>query len=107
MKRSMDNEELDEDANGPEAGSQAVKVVGYLIDGMVKVLHDDDVNDEHKKDWCYNETNTQTQLQEDKTVFQANLEETIAKQNDTLHMLEEDIASLEKSIFDLDQDVAK
>jgi len=107
MKRSTDNEELDEDANGPEAGSQAVKVVGYLIDGMVKVLHDDDVDDEHKKDWCFNETQTQTQLQGDKTVFQENLAATIEKQNETLFELDADIKELEKSIYDLDQSVLK
>merc|ERR1719159_1075339 len=107
MKRSTDNEELDEDANGPKAGSQAVKVVGYLIDGMVKVLHDDDVDDEHKKDWCFNETQTQTKLQEEKTLFQENLAATIDKQNETLYELAADIKALEKSIYDLDQDVLK
>merc|ERR1719191_1527944 len=66
MKRVADNAESDEDLQAdPVAGAanQAQKVVGYLIDGMVKVLHDDDVEDEHKKDWCFNETESQTTLQ--------------------------------------------
>lgn len=108
IKRIADSVEADEDAD-PVAGAanQAQKVVGYLIDGMVKVLHDDDVEDEHKKDWCFNETESQTTLQGDKTVFQENLAATIDKQNETLFELAADIEVLEKSIYDLDQDVLK
>eukprot|EP00746_Dinoflagellata_sp_MGD_P002513 gnl/MRDRNA2_/MRDRNA2_104900_c0_seq1.p1 gnl/MRDRNA2_/MRDRNA2_104900_c0~~gnl/MRDRNA2_/MRDRNA2_104900_c0_seq1.p1 ORF type:complete len:780 (-),score=233.23 gnl/MRDRNA2_/MRDRNA2_104900_c0_seq1:128-2467(-) len=108
MKRTDDsagsNAEVDPVS---ENANQAQKVVGYLIDGMVKVLHDDDVEDEHKKFWCFNETETQTQLQEEKTVFQENLAATIDKQNETLYELDADIKVLEKSIYDLDQDVLK
>jgi len=107
MKRLDDSEESDEEDQPTATGNQAQKVVGYLIDGMVKVLHDDDVEDEHKKDWCFNETETQTQLQGDKTVFQENLAATIDKQNETLYELAADIKALEKSIYDLDQDVLK
>lgn len=108
IKRIADSTESDEDAD-PVAGAanQAQKVVGYLIDGMVKVLHDDDVEDEHKKDWCFNETESQTTLQGDKTVFQENLAATIDKQNETLFELAADIEVLEKSVYDLDQDVLK
>jgi hypothetical protein len=106
MKRVADSTESDDEVD-PVSGNQAQKVVGYLIDGMVKVLHDDDVEDEHKKYWCFNETETQTQLQEEKTVFQENLAATIDKQNETLFELDADIKVLEKSVYDLDQDVLK
>ena len=38
------------------AVSTAAKVVDYMVDSMVEVLHNDDVNDEHKKDFCSNAT---------------------------------------------------
>merc|ERR1719160_1486366 len=35
-----------------EFAGQAEKMVVHMVDGMVGVLHDEDVSDEHKKDWC-------------------------------------------------------
>ena len=37
---------------------QASTVVTGMVDSMVHVLHDEDVEDEHKKDFCHNETQT-------------------------------------------------
>merc|ERR1719156_61103 len=39
-----------------EPPNEAQKLVSGMIDGMVSVLHDEDVGDEHKKAWCANET---------------------------------------------------
>merc|ERR1719265_591686 len=37
-------------------GDAAEKLVVGMVNGMVGVLHDEDVGDEHKKAWCANET---------------------------------------------------
>merc|ERR1719380_430456 len=39
-----------------EKPDAAEKLVVHMIDGMVGVMHDEDVSDEHKKAWCANET---------------------------------------------------
>merc|ERR1719392_576462 len=100
MKRIADGAESDEDADPVgAAANQAQKVVGYLIDGMVKVLHDDDVEDEHKKDWCFNETETMTRVQEEKTLLEENLNTSIAKMTEDLTGLNAEIKELEDTIY--------
>merc|ERR1719428_2658003 len=88
-----------------ENASQAEKVVGFMIDNMVETLHDDDVNDEHKKDFCANETVSFHQLQEDKEALHEKLEKEIAVLMDEIAQLKADIKFLEERINSLDQDV--
>jgi DNA repair exonuclease SbcCD ATPase subunit len=87
--------------------SQAEKVVGFMIDNMVETLHNDDVNDEHKKDFCANETASFTQLQEDKEVQQAELEKSIEVMEGEIEELKADIKLLEEQINTNDQNVLK
>jgi hypothetical protein len=83
----------------------AEKVVGFMIDNMVETLHDDDVNDEHKKNFCANETVSFHQLQEDKEALQAQLEKDIAVMEDEIAQLKADIKLLEEQINTNDQNV--
>jgi len=62
----------------------AAKVVDGMIDNMVHVLHDEDVEDEHKKDWCFNETEVTNQLQTDKQNLVDKLKADIASMEDSL-----------------------
>eukprot|EP00746_Dinoflagellata_sp_MGD_P157317 gnl/MRDRNA2_/MRDRNA2_86179_c0_seq2.p1 gnl/MRDRNA2_/MRDRNA2_86179_c0~~gnl/MRDRNA2_/MRDRNA2_86179_c0_seq2.p1 ORF type:complete len:781 (+),score=244.18 gnl/MRDRNA2_/MRDRNA2_86179_c0_seq2:124-2466(+) len=87
--------------------SQAEKVVGFMIDNMVETLHDEDVNDEHKKDFCANETVSFHQLQEDKEALQAQLEKDIEVMLDEIEQLKADIKLLEEQINANDQNVLK
>merc|ERR1719156_401785 len=90
-----------------ETASQAEKVVGFMIDNMVETLHNDDVNDEHKKDFCANETASFAQLQEDKETQQAELEKSIEVLKDEIEQLHADITMLEERINENDQNVLK
>merc|ERR1719316_1848194 len=90
-----------------KSASAAEKVVGFMIDNMVETLHNDDVNDEHKKDFCANETASFTQLQADKETEQAELEKSIEVMKDEIAQLEADIKMLEERINENDQNVLK
>jgi len=46
--------------------NEAEKLVVHMIDGMVGVMHDEDVGDEHKKAWCSNETEVQHEIEAQK-----------------------------------------
>merc|ERR1719375_1418930 len=78
-----------------------------MIDNMVHVLHDDDVEDEVKKDWCSNETEVTLNLQTEKQNLVEKLKaelETMAddldQTNADIKVLEETIAALDKSVHD-------
>merc|ERR1719316_2453402 len=90
-----------------ENAGQAEKVVGFMIDNMVETLHNDDVNDEHKKDFCANETVSFEQLYEDKQTEQAELEKSIEVLTDEIEQLHADIKLLEEQINTNDQNVLK
>jgi len=90
-----------------EFGSGASKVVHFMIDNMVEQLHNDDVDDEHKKEFCYNETESFTQLQADKEALDDQLNTTIDKLTGDLSELSADIKVLEESIYNTDQDTLK
>lgn len=91
-----------------KAGDQgASEVVHFMVQNMVEVLHDDDVNDEHKKDFCVNETESYHDLQDEKQRFVEKLGATIEENTAELKQTIADIKSLEQEIYDLDQDVAK
>jgi len=85
--------------------SAAEKVVGFMIDNMVEELHDDDVNDEHKKDFCANETASFHQLQEDKEALHEKLKAEIAVMEGEIEQLNADIKLLAEQINTNDQNV--
>merc|ERR1719313_639826 len=76
-----------------------------MIDNMVHVLHDDDVEDEHKKDWCANETEVTTNLQTEKQNLVEKLKADIANMGDALDETKADIKVLEETIAALDKSV--
>jgi len=90
---------------GVDHHSKATKVVGFMIDNMVEVLHDEDVNDEHKKDFCANETASFTQLLADKEAHHEAMEKQIAQLETEIQQLIADIKALEEQINWLDQQV--
>jgi hypothetical protein len=87
----------------PNTADAAEKMVTNMVDGMVAVLHDTDVSDEHKKDWCSNETETSHKIEADKEAFiQAKVAE-IAEQEDSIATLTEEITGLTSKINELDK----
>jgi len=94
-----------QEPGGVEAATQAAKVVDFMIDNMVHTLHEDDVSDEHKLDFCKNETMVFTQLKADKEALHAELDKEIEELENNLEQIKEDIKALEGDINALDQDV--
>merc|ERR1740130_998153 len=84
---------------------KAAKVVDFMIDNMVETLHEDDVGDEHKKEWCANETTVMHQLESDKEALHAQLEKTIEQLDSQLATLTDEIKTLTMEIEDMDKDV--
>jgi len=91
--------------DGMEMGSMAEKVVDHMITNMVEVLHNDDVNDEHKKEWCANETEAYYQLNQEKTRLAAQLTASIEETSTQLEETKDQIKFLEESIATLDKEV--
>jgi len=85
---------------------QAEKVVHFMINNMVEVLHNDDVNDEDKKGFCANETESYYQLEQEKLHLQEQLTATIEKNTGELKMVDADIKMLEEQIYTLDKEVS-
>merc|ERR1719191_828961 len=83
------------------------KVVHFMINNMVEVLHNDDVNDEHKKDFCANETEAYYQLEQEKIRLQEQLTAAIEKNTAEVKMVEADIKMLEEQIYTLDKEVSQ
>jgi len=89
-----------------EFADDAGKVVHFMINNMVEVLHNDDVNDEHKKDFCANETESYYQLEQEKLHDVKMLSASIDKNTGELKMVEADIKMLEEQIYTLDKEVS-
>jgi len=90
----------------PEDGShkdQATVMVSKMIDGMVAVLHDEDVSDEHKKEWCANETVTSHQIEATKKAFIDGKSAEISDEEDQIATLGEEIKGLTSKIAELDK----
>jgi hypothetical protein len=97
----------EEPMSAGEAGGSAEKLVGHMIDGMVGVLHDEDVGDEHKKAWCANETEVGHSIEAEKKHTIEAVTTEIAEQEDelattiaTIKALTEKIAELDKMVHD-------
>lgn len=83
----------------------AEEMVDKLITGMVSVLHDQDVTDEHKKDWCVNETEVSHKIEAEKKSVLEQVTAEIADQEDQVATLSEEIKGLIAKINDLDKTV--
>merc|ERR1719305_1837307 len=77
---------------------EAAKVVTHMVDDMVHVLHDEDVEDEHKKDFCANETETTLNLQTEKQNLVESLKASIEEMSDEVSDLSSQIKVLEEEI---------
>merc|ERR1719191_2472948 len=84
----------------PEEPMGAEKLVTHMIDGMVGVLHDEDVGDEHKKAWCADETTIahEIEAQKKETIEKTTTE--IAEQEDELTTLIAEIKAQKKETIE-------
>jgi len=92
-----------EEAKAQKSGSAAEKLVTHMVDGMVAVLHDDDVEDEHKKDWCANETMIGHNIETEKQALLASTASEMAEQEDTIATLTQEIKDLTAKIAETDK----
>merc|ERR1719262_8664 len=81
----------------------AEKLVTHMIDGMVGVMHDEDVGDEHKKAWCANETEVMHGIEAEKKSLIEKTTTEIAEQEDELATGIADIKGLTEKIAALDK----
>merc|ERR1719160_2357017 len=81
----------------------AEKLVTHMIDGMVGVMHDEDVGDEHKKAWCANETEVMHGIEAEKKSLIEKTTTEIAEQEDELATGIADIKALTEKIAALDK----
>eukprot|EP00746_Dinoflagellata_sp_MGD_P162350 gnl/MRDRNA2_/MRDRNA2_89878_c0_seq1.p1 gnl/MRDRNA2_/MRDRNA2_89878_c0~~gnl/MRDRNA2_/MRDRNA2_89878_c0_seq1.p1 ORF type:complete len:436 (-),score=149.19 gnl/MRDRNA2_/MRDRNA2_89878_c0_seq1:121-1236(-) len=84
---------------------EAAKMVSGMIGGMVKNLHDEDVNEEIKKTWCANETEVNEALKASKTTEVEQLTASMAEMQDSITTLAEEIKGLGESIAATDKEV--
>merc|ERR1719298_282099 len=86
-----------------ESAGEAEKLVVHMIDGMVGVMHDEDVGDEHKKIWCANETEVMHGVEADKKALIEKTSTEISEQEDELATTVAEIKGLTESIAALDK----
>merc|ERR1719375_1610873 len=86
-----------------EPSTGAEKLVVHMIDGMVGVMHDEDVGDEHKKAWCSNETEVMHGIESEKEDMIEKLTSEISEQEDLLATTVAEIKGLTESIAALDK----
>merc|ERR1719388_348704 len=81
----------------------AEKLVTHMIDGMVGVMHDEDVGDEHKKAWCANETEVMHGIEAEKKDLIEKTTSEIEEQEDLLATTVAEIKGLTEKIAELDK----
>jgi septal ring factor EnvC (AmiA/AmiB activator) len=86
-----------------ENAGAAEKLVVHMISGMVGVMHDEDVGDEHKKAWCANETEVQHEVEAQKKDMIEKTEAEISEQEDLLETTISEIKGLTEKIQELDK----
>jgi len=101
VKQQLHHHSHEEPAAPP--GDAAEKLVTHMINGMVGVLHDDDVSDEHKKAWCANETEVAHGIETAKEELIEKTTNEIAEQEDSIATLIEEIKGLTVKIQELDK----
>jgi len=87
----------------PSTKDAAADMVSHMVDGMVAVLHDADVSDEHKKEWCSNETEISHKIEADKKSFIEQKAAEISDEEDQIATLADEITALTTKIADLDK----
>jgi len=85
------------------SGDPAEKLVVHMIDGMVGVMHDEDVGDEHKKAWCANETEVSHGIEAQKKDLIEKTSADISEQEDLLATTVQEIKDLTSKIAELDK----
>merc|ERR1719393_1011787 len=85
------------------AGDAAEKLVVHMVTGMVGVLHDEDVTDEHKKAWCTNETEVVHGIETEKKALIEKTTTEIAEQEDQLAQTVAEIKALTEHIAATDK----
>merc|ERR1719378_74747 len=86
-----------------EPAGCAEKLVTHMMGGMVGVLHDEDVGDEHKKAWCANETTIAHSIEAEKQETIEKTKTEIAEQEDELATTVAEIKALTEKIAELDK----
>merc|ERR1719324_1251238 len=100
-----DTNEPGVDEAGAKYAGAAEKVVSNMVDDMVHVLHDEDVDDEHKKDWCANETEKVNGIKAEKQDLTDQLSASIEEMTDSIAQLTEDIKVINEEIAANDKEV--
>jgi septal ring factor EnvC (AmiA/AmiB activator) len=100
---SVKQTKKEEPMSTAEASGGAEKLVSHMIDGMVGVLHDEDVGDEHKKAWCANETTIAHAIEVEKEEKIEKTKTEIAEQEDELATTIAEIKALTAKIAELDK----
>merc|ERR1719321_78644 len=93
------------DEAGAKYAGDAEKVVSNMVDDMVHVLHDEDVADEHKKEWCANETEKVNQIKSEKQELTDQLSASIEQMTDSIAQLVDDIKVINEEIAANDKEV--
>jgi len=83
--------------------NEAEELVVHMIDGMVGVMHDEDVGDEHKKAWCANETKVQHEVEAQKKDLIEKTTAEIDEEEDELATTVAEIKALTEKIQALDK----
>merc|ERR1719160_725117 len=103
------NNEIRTESLEPEEGVKfagaAEKVVIHMVDEMVHTLHDEDVEDEHKKEFCANETEKVTELKQEKEDLSSTLSANMEEFKDGIASLVAEIKSLVSEINADDKEV--
>jgi len=86
-----------------DAVASSEKVVEDMINTMVAVLHDEDVGDEHKRNWCTNETETAYEIQAEKKETIEKTTTTITEEEDMLATTIAEIQALKDKIAATDK----
>jgi hypothetical protein len=98
QSKTKKEEPAPKEPDAAATGQSAEKLVGHMIDGMVGVLHDEDVGDEHKKAWCANETFVAHSIEAEKKDKIEKTETEIAEQEDQIATLIAEIKALTENI---------
>lgn len=95
----------EEDKGAVAYAGSAEKVVTEMVDHMVHTLHDEDVEDEHKKDFCANETEKTNELKQEKEDLSASLSANIEEFKDAIANLVAEIKNLNSEVNANDKEV--
>lgn len=103
--RADTNQQEDPNGAATKYAGAAEEVVTHMVDDMVHILHDEDVGDEHKKEWCANETESVNGLKSEKQELTDQLSASIEQMTDAIAQLVEDIKVINEEIAASDKEV--